>query len=114
MAVMTEESTETIGEWKLANDSALLVKKVKGYQEKGEVLCGYESGCFGYTIQRTFAGAGISYLVLSANKVANQDGPAGRAVDCADADETASVKVFVAARLSGHIFQMCCAFAYRK
>jgi transposase len=72
MAVVSDESTETICERKLTADTTLLVKTVKGYQEKGEVVCGYESGCLGYSIQRAFAEAGISCLVLSANKVAKK------------------------------------------
>jgi transposase len=70
MAVVSDESVETIFEKKMANDPGLLVKVVKPYAEKGEVVVGYEAGCLGYVLQRAYAAAGIECLVLPADKVA--------------------------------------------
>ena len=72
MAVFAETGEEPIYERKMSNITALLVKEVGKFSEKGKTEAAYEAGCLGYVIQRALEGAGVLCYVLPANKVAKK------------------------------------------
>ena len=72
MAVFAERGEEPIYERRLNNDTALLIKEVVKYSQKGKTEVAYEAGSCGYVIYRAMEKAGITCHVLPANKVAKK------------------------------------------
>lgn len=69
IAVLKGTGKETVYEGTLKNDVGKIVKTVKAYSLKGDVVAGYEAGCMGYTLQRALAKANIECRVIPPNQV---------------------------------------------
>jgi transposase len=69
IAVLKGMGKDTVYEATVSNDIPKIVKLIGGYKKKGNVITGYEAGCMGYTLQRSFAAAKINCCVIAPNKV---------------------------------------------
>ena len=69
VAVLKGREKDTFYEGTLKNDVTRIVKTVKAYTAKGEVVAGYEAGCMGYTLQRALAKVNVECRVIPPNQV---------------------------------------------
>jgi transposase len=69
IAVLKNKEKETVYEGTHKSDVTRIVRIVKAYTEKGEVVAGYEAGCMGYTLQRALAKVNVECRVIPPNQV---------------------------------------------
>jgi hypothetical protein len=69
MAVLDNRKKEPIAAKGLPNRATRIVKKLAGYQEKGEVQIACGAGCLGYTLYRELAAFGYDCRVIPPSTV---------------------------------------------